>query len=302
MKKSYEEVLLDANISFEQIISSQQMPQHLYKYQCFDSQEGEENRYWRDNLRGAFHLSLGKDFEDKNDCKPYMDKKTVCDYIQKFFLNLKVAPEQIQQILDGLDDSLTQNFFESIISNYQKDIRVGCFTKSSDNSKLWGKYANNETGYCLEYETQKSELFMHSTLPILYLDNPFNSSIAFANALILESVQKGKNRTLSDQLAIFGSVYEKNVKWTYVPLFIKERDNWSFEEEYRLFLLKNRNTQIGELKAKDYLDAHANINLSSTITTIYLGKRFDMNPNHKVLQEEIDCIAKEMGVTVIQKQ
>ncbi|WP_333860544.1 hypothetical protein [Clostridium sp.] len=30
-----------------------------------------ENKYWKDNIRGAFYLSFGSEFEDVNDCKPY---------------------------------------------------------------------------------------------------------------------------------------------------------------------------------------------------------------------------------------
>lgn len=302
MGKSYEEILLDASISYAEIISCQQMPQYLYKYQCFYSQDGVENKYWRDNLRGVFHLSLGEEFEDQNDCKPYTIKTEVCNIIKFFLLNFDVSQKELQNILLGLDNTLTKKYFEGIISNYQSKIRVGCFTVSSDNNDLWKKYSNNETGYCLEYKASKSHLLKHSTLPVLYSDKPYTSSLVLANLIILEYVKQWKNRTLPEQLKIYECVYAKNLKLAYVPLFIKERCKWSFEEEYRLFLLKNRNTPIGLLKAEDFLDANANINLSSAITTIYLGKRFNSNSNHKVLKEEIDCIANEMGIRVVQKQ
>lgn len=302
MKKSYEEVLLDASISYDEIISRQHMPQYLYKYQCFYSQEREENKYWRDNLRGTFHLSLGKEFEDKNDCKPYINKAEVCSIIKNSLLHFGVTHKDIYNILMGLDSILTQEYFESIISNYQSEIRVGCFTISSDNHDLWKKYSNGETGYCLEYQTSKSPLLMHSTLPVLYSDKPYNSSLTLANTIILEFVKQQKNRDDLEQFEIYEPIFAKIAKTAYVPLFIKEMDKWSFEEEYRLFLLKNRNTQIGLLKAEDFLDAKANINLSSAITTIYLGKRFNANANHKILKEEIDCIANEMGIRVVQKQ
>lgn len=302
MQKSYEEILLDASISYDEIISRLHMPQYLYKYQCFYSPKMVENKHWRDNLRGTFHLSLGKEFEDQNDCKPYINKTEVCHSIKKFLSNFGVAQKEIQNILLGLDNVLTKEYFEGVTSNYQSEIRVGCFTASSDNNDLWKKYSNDETGYCLEYKTSKSHLFKHSTLPVLYSDQPYNSSLTLANALILEAVQQGKNRTLPDQLAIYESVYAKIAKTAYVPLFIKEMNKWSFEEEYRLFLLKTRNTSIGLLKAEDFLDAKANINLSSAITTIYLGKRFNANANYKILKEEIGCIANEMGIRVVQKQ
>jgi hypothetical protein len=305
MKKTYEDVMLDPSISFNTMIEYQTMPEHLYKYQSFYTNDMQENKYWKDNIRGTFHLSLGREFEDYNDCKPYMNKQEISSFIENFLRNgssYKPSDNEIKAICTALDNTLTQDYFEGVISNYQSDIRIGCFTESSDNFIMWEKYSSSKTGFCLEYSTSKNDLFMHSTLPVLYSDQPYNCSLSLSTFLILESYRRGKGRGQEEQLEIFRSLYEKGLKTAYVPLFIKEKGKWSFEEEYRMFLLKNRNTQIGLLRAEDILDENSNINLSNAITAIYLGENFDMNPNHIMIKNEILQIADEYKIKVYQKK
>lgn len=69
-----------------------------------------------------------------------------------------------------------------------------------------------------------------------------------------------------------------------------------------MFLLKNRNTQIGMLRANEVLDGNSNINLSEAITAIYLGENFDNNVNYETMKEEIIQIATEMKIRVFQKK
>lgn len=305
MLKSYRDVLRDPNISLSAMTEYQSLPEYLYKYQSFYSEDGKENRYWRQNIRGAFHLSLGSEFEDYNDCRPYMDKNEVCEIIEDFMVNCsstKLDMEVLNGIREELEKVLTHEYFESIMANYRNQIRIGCFTVLSDNMKMWEKYANNKTGFCLQYSTEKSELFKYSTLPVLYSTKPYNSSLSLASQIILELRRISKGRSEEEQLKIYESIYQKSLKTGYIPLFIKEAGRWSFEQEYRMFLLKNRNTQIGMLGANEVLDGNSNINLSEAITAIYLGENFDNNVNYETMKEEIIQIATEMKIRVFQKK
>lgn len=299
MKKTYEELLFDANVSYCEIINAQNIPTYLYKYQSFYSQDMVENKYWSDNLKGAFHLSIGKEFEDQNDCKPYINKASVIDSLEKFFCSLNLTQTEIQALLTVLDSDLNNKYFEDIISNYQSEIRIGCFTTSPDNNYLWEKYANNKTGYCLEYKTSKSPLFKHTTLPVLYSKRPYDSSLTLVHIIIFEYLRQQDNKTFKKKIE---SYCARIAKLAYIPLFIKEYTKWSLEEEYRMFLLKHRNTQIGLLIADNFLNENANIDLSDAITTIYLGEKFYMNLNHELLKEKIDSIASELNIKVVQKR
>lgn len=54
---------------------------------------------------------------------------------------------------------MKQNLYvNSVVSNYRKYIRIGCFTTSHDNSAMWIKYGDCFRGFCIEYDTLKNNL------------------------------------------------------------------------------------------------------------------------------------------------
>lgn len=234
-----------------------------------------------------------------------MRKTDIWRIIEDFFLNCgsyKIDDKRFRGIKAEIDAILTPEYFEGVISNYRNEIRIGCFTKSADNLDMWQKYSNARTGFCIEYQTEKDELFRCSTLPVLYSDKPYNSSLSLACSIILDLYQKAKGRSLEENLKIFEPIYAKMLKIAYIPLFIKEIAHWSFEEEYRMFLLKHRNTQIEMLKSDEILDENYNINLSNAITSVYLGVDFEKNKNHGAIKSEIIQMAEEMKMKVFQQR
>lgn len=301
MYRIYKELLYDPNISYNMLIESTKRPKCLYKYQHFYSSDSKENIYWKDNIQGAFHLSLGCEFEDVNDCRPYFKSDTVRETIYKLIKSKTNNQKLIQGIYLEMKKKLTDDYFNSIISNYQHKLRVGCFTKSSDNKAMWRKYGNNSTGFCIEYSTDKNKLLRYSTLPVVYTDDKFDSSIPFAVSLVMECYRKAKKRTLEQNIGIFNDEYEKSIKFTYIPVYVKQT-KWNFEDEYRMLLLPHRNTPIGMIEAEKELDRNCNINLKEAIAAIYLGENFDLNPNYENIKKQILEISNSMKINVFQKK
>ena len=167
MIKSYREALLDPNISWTQLTQGITLPDRLYKYQFFYSEEGEENKYWKNNIQGEFHLSLGCEFEDTNDCRPYINKMDVKQYLNNFLSSMKAEQSSVTLALKQFDEAFDDNTVMGIVQNYQNMIRIGCFTDSFQNEKMWRKYSNRGRGFCIEYDTKKSELFSLSMLPVV---------------------------------------------------------------------------------------------------------------------------------------
>lgn len=287
MIMSYREALLDPNVSWGRLIEGEILPERLYKYQSFYSKEGEENKYWKNNIQGEFHLSLGCEFEDTNDCRPYINKKDVKQYLVDFLETLKTKQSDIELIMKEFDEELNENTIDEIVRNYQTQIRIGCFTDSVRNKRMWEKYSNNGSGFCIEYDTKKSELFSLSMLPVLYVSEQYNMSTNYVCSLILELCRQGKKRSEEEQLQIYNNIYKKVIKTAYIPLFLKDADKWSFEREYRMFILKKRNTSNGMLRMEDVLDKNYNIDLSKAIKAIYLGVNFDKNENADRLYDGI---------------
>lgn len=301
MDEKYKNDLYNPKLSFDSLIDSITMPKHLYKYQYFFSDNHIENIYWKENIQGAFHLSLGCEFEDTNDCKPFIDINKVCENVESFYKNINTSKNKINEIIMSIKATSQNDYIKAVESNYQKDIRIGCFTTSSNNKCMWNKYGNNSTGFCMEYKTDQNNLLKYSTLPILYTDEKYDSSITLANQLITESQRKAKGRTLSEDIVVMQEIYQQILKTAYIPIFIKKTE-WSFEEEYRLFLLKHRNTQIGMIKAKDELNEHNNIDLKNAISAIYLGENFHLNPNYEQLKKQVTEIAVMMKIHIFQKK
>lgn len=298
---NYKDALLSPDISWNAVTAGIQMPKTLYKYQSFIKEDGTANSHWGGNMEGQFHMSLGCEFEDRNDCKPYFSKDFVLNYINDFLRSFNADCNLREAMLKQLIQTLTDSYFNSIISNYQNKIRIGCFTDSSDNEKMWKKYACDRTGYCIEYDTSKSKLFQLSTLPILYRIHSYDCSLTLANSLILESNRVGKNQTLEENLEYFKPIYEKILKTAYIPLFIKQKRYWEFEREYRMFLLPHRNTRDGILEASKYLDDNYNLDLANAVNAIYLGENFTTLTNSGEILEKVVCICKIKKIGLFQK-
>lgn len=295
--QKYKEFLYNPNISYDEMTRIFRVPIHLYKYQSFYNWNGRENTYWKENMRGAFHLSLGKEFEDENDCRIIASASEVRKEMLEVMKKITNNVLSINEMVNVLDEQITSTYVNGINTNFQSEIRIGCFTISSENEKMWRKYANGETGFCIEYSTRNNKLFECATLPVCYLNGKYNYSSVLAYGLILRAIDEE-----GEQFHYYDKIYEKQLKCAYIPIFIKQKDKWSFEEEYRMFLLNNRNTRCGILRKKDYLDENFNINLSKEITSIYLGEKFELNRNYNALYEEILKIAEDKNVNVYQKK
>ncbi|MBQ8084970.1 MAG: DUF2971 domain-containing protein [Lachnospiraceae bacterium] len=220
-----------------ELITYYKKPEKIYKYQCFYDEKNVLNEYWKTNITGkTFRLNVASSFEDANDSKPIYNVNDVIGYLKSFFL--KFFPDKMEERISELKKEITDESFQRIVSNYQNNIYIGCFTGSSDNQKMWEKYSNNHSGYCIEYELSKNELLLHDMLPVIYQEGGFDISFAFFVALFLENVEKGKTRTLEENIKIYEPFYKRMIKMTQTPIFIKGKE-WEFEREYRLFLLKH---------------------------------------------------------------
>lgn len=309
--EKYKKMLFSPEIPYDEITSSIKPPPKLYKFQNFYNEDGKENPYWKRNMQGEFHTSLGKEFEDINDCRPRYNKIKIIEMIKNHLVDnnkIKFEQEIIKEMIEKeiekiLDSSISeQELDEKIPNNYRSKIRIGCFTDSSDNLDMWEKYSDERRGYCIEYNTSKHILFQASTLPVLYLDKlEYDSSRTFADSFVLDMKEYTKKCSLEENLP----KHEKILKTSYIPIFIKN-SKWSFEREYRMFILEHRTTnRFGEtelLKMNNLLNKNANLDLSKAIEAIYLGEHFEKNKNYKELLENVFSITENKKIPLFIKK
>lgn len=294
----YKKLLFDPDISWDQVTQCVPQPAKLYKYQGFVTQEKRENPYWMVNMRGQFHTSRGCDFEDELDCRPSFSQKRIMEYIDGLLKAADIPEIKRQKVLLSIESTVNLDYFESVKKNYQKDIQIGCFTDSADNEEMWDKYSCAKTGFCIEYATQKNPLFRLSTLPVIYENIPYDSSLTLVSMIILSLKENG---FLDPMNTAPKTEQARRLKTAYIPLFIK-KTSWAFEKEYRMFLLKHRSTREGMLARQDYLDSKGNIDLSDAIAAIYLGQNFEKNQNAPQLLEQIISICKEKNISLYKKE
>lgn len=131
------------------------MPDSLFKYRRFDD-------YLSDNLKGIIYRSKVSDFNDPFDCLVNFD-------IDRFILS-DIGKRKLKEkfpIVNWDDIGDVRDLKMEIIQGFQKDIRVACFSETFDSILMWSHYAQNHSGYCIEYDMNKVSTG-HNFFPIIY--------------------------------------------------------------------------------------------------------------------------------------
>lgn len=155
----------------------------------------------------------------------------------------KTALESILQV--PLSAGLATNLMQCVNDSFQelkRDLRVACFAKNNDSILMWSHYAENHTGFCIEYDFNQSPLKQHLH-PVQYskerkfIPGTFaNSDGATANQIIYEAV-------------------------------LHKFEGWKYEEEWRcVFHRQNLNPYPFEIGR--YL-----FDVKDCITAVYLGAK-----------------------------
>lgn len=87
-------------------------------------------------------------------------------------------------------------------------IRIACFSEVNDSILMWSHYANNHTGFCVEYDFNKLNniKLLDNLYPVFYKEFLFDVSDVFF---------KSYKGTEADELDIYASVLTKNKEWNY---------------------------------------------------------------------------------------
>ncbi len=156
---------------------------------------------------------------------------------------------------------------------------ISCFSEENDSSYLWGNYADNNTGFCIEYnmknylskcpekcDSPKKCSKFHSTLqlaPVIYSSRKPDASSVLSN-IIIENISKKIGKEPKQYL------YQDNNIANNLALY--KSDKW-VEKEWRL-LAWNQTTQY-----KEYECIHKTIQP----TAIYLGPKISEENQNKLI-------------------
>lgn len=168
----------------------------LYHYTTVDAFA----RIWMSNqLRFSTNLKLNDPFEKR---KPY---------------DLPVTPYNAPYIRDHSDD--LNKMYAHVVSAYQQIsfTRNYSFCKGYASPAMWGHYAHNENGVCIEFDSSKFPKIPH-----------FIKKRSVAYRKVIPSL------SYYLQSCVHRSDVEKFVKEHIEELFFVKHIHWKYENEYRI--------------------------------------------------------------------
>lgn len=197
----------------------QHIPQKLYKYQPISDSIREDrlntlksNQIW---MTKAPYLN------DPFDCQPTFYNETE---LRQFILDEGI-PEKTGKTIDYLIGATNQS-----LKMFRSNMKVSCFSETNDNMPLWGNYADNHKGICIEYDfTQLAA--NNDFIKMLYPVGYDNKRYDITN--ILKSI-------ISDE-------YKSN---PYILFFLvmMKHTSWKYEQEWRIIDFDfEENSGIGSL-------------------------------------------------------
>ena len=215
------------------------IPSKLYKFQPF-----EENRI-STVLNNKLWFTLPKDMND-----PF-DSRGVCWNYQEIgdFLKSHLSEEKVNRY-NSIDDIVN-----GAISSMRDNIRITCFSEELYSMPMWAHYANNHTGFCIEYDF--TSLGYNNTLtknlfPVGYETKRYNITNLFKMAL------SGK--------------YDTRIKLLFFLMNLKH-SSWSYEKEWRII-------DTRELSQEPFMGGLVDCSINPM--AIYLGINFDENKIYNV--------------------
>lgn len=243
----------------------------LYKYRSFirdriNTPSGEQKPKWQHELfDGMISPAPPTVFNDPYDCDlviegSFLHEKAARELYIETVEQWKALTEQEKQLLRttedwktalesilqmSLSDSLATNLMNCINNSFQelkRDFRVACFSQVKDSILMWSHYAENHTGFCIEYDFSHSPLKQHLH-PVQYtkerkfIPGTFaNSDGAMANHIIYEAA-------------------------------LHKFEGWKYEEEWRCVFHRHNLNPFPFDISRYYFDVH------NYITAVYLGAK-----------------------------
>lgn len=218
------------------------IPSKLYKYQPY-----KENRISA-IINKKLRFSMPKDMNDPFDCRG------VCwntDEIENF-LKTRVHKDKIKEF-DSID-----SIVEGAIASLRNNIKISCFSEELFSMPMWSHYADNHTGFCIEYDFTRLSYENDLTkylFPVGYDSRRYDITNLFKKT--------------------FNEPYDPRVILLCFLMNLKH-SSWSYEKEWRI--IKMRLPEEKEFKSG--LE-----DCPIKPTAIYLGINFDKNEVHSVKEK-----------------
>lgn len=278
------------------------MIKKLYRYRSFDTKMINDYSYihqgminiekWKfEAFEGLVYPSSPLYFNDPYDCEfcfqadaleSILDRETYLHLLERRFSlkqeeknrilysdNIERAMQIVIQAHGGKLSDSWMNILESGLSgclNKIKDaVRVVCLSEVYDSMLMWSHYAQNHTGFCIEYDFEEKDMFYKHLHPVVYT----------------------KERYAVSKI----DVLDGNKEFLYKTT-CRKSDVWSYEKEWRIITANYNKVMPQKLK---YPNGKYVLDLKTNIKAFYLGAKILDN-----FKDEIIQFGKMNGIVVYQ--
>lgn len=208
--------------------SAIQYPKSLYKFRPVSLSS-------LDNLQNnKLFFSSADKYDDPFDSFMYINTQQVEDELTTisksggppkelkdlFSSIFSISSEQIDLAISSLDFEKVKNKIFSLLRDTQKtvqsDMQSICFSEDGMNEQLWLKYADNHSGFVLEYNLADSSTFLcgkneeckkclagrlyYPTYPVYYSSEKYNATAFARNTIIVQAITSLFSAPIQSQL------------------------------------------------------------------------------------------------------
>lgn len=267
------------------------MGRKLYRYRSFNTEMLNDYSYihhgminiekWKfEAFEGLVYPSSPLYFNDPYDCEfcvqsdaleGILGRKTYIDLLEKRFHlkqeeknrilysdNIERAMQIVLQAHGGrLSDSwmnILKKGLYNCMSTIKDAVRVVCLSEAYNSMLMWSHYAQNHTGYCIEYDFEENDMFYKHLYPIMYT----------------------KDRYVVSKT----DMINENTEWIYRTT-CRKADVWSYEKEWRIVTANFNKVMPQKLK-------HPNgkyvLDLKNNIKSFYLGAKISEDFKDEIIQ------------------
>ena len=168
----------------------------------------------------------------------------------------KLSDSWLDNLKNGLSDCM----------NIIRDaVRVVCLSETYESMLMWSHYAQNHTGYCIEYCFDECDMVYKHLYPVKYTNDRY---------------------TVSKK-----DMINENTEWIYKTT-CRKSDVWSYEKEWRIVTANFNKIMPEKLK---YPDGKYVFDLKNNIKAFYLGAKISENNKSEIIQ-----FARNNGIIIYQ--
>lgn len=303
----------------------EKMPEKLYRFRRIT--ERNIDAFYKDEL----WFSSGRTMNDDFDSRMYYDKTKLFDWINFFFSNdgrLKILAEiidgfqlpesmleeipyarifieSVRKMSEDQERSLSNKLVANIMNNLegeleyiaamqQESVKFASFTDKIDSDMMWGQYAENATGFAIEYNFDRKNIVQYRDektdkincegriLPILYGNTRLDATEYAKYLFHLDYILKvALERRVCIPKGLLDCLVSCPDEFMIYKVAIKKSCDWKQEKEWRMFYYGPTNIDENFLCVKQKPSA------------VYLGRKIS-DINQKIIVD----IAREKGIPI----